>query len=554
MLKQSLEATKQLFSSRFGAKPTNEGVHPIQFSDLDKAGTNGQIIQFDWAGDKFIGGYGDTEVLNVDYWTLRQRSTELFTKNLYARGIIRRFVTNVISTGIELEAQPDGNILPLEDDPLDTWSENVESLWNAWASQPGLCDLRGLKTFGKIQAEAYREAIVSGDVLVVCDVDPKTALPKVQIFSGNKVSDPLNPETPIPADAVIKYGVEMDLVGSHVAFWVEQPNGKHKRIPAFGSRSGRRTAWLVYGSDKLVDEVRGQPLLSLVLQSLKEIDRYRDSATRKAVINSYLAMFIQRDLPNQLPTMPSARMAVSSETIQTDKTDPKQLRVQKMMPGISLDGLAAGEKPVLLGGQGTDVNFGEFEATIVQALAWCLECPPEILLMSFQKNYSASQAALHEYRIVLACKRSEWGIEFNQPIYEQFLVLQTLKGKISAPGFLDAWRDMAGQWDIFSAWVRADWFGTIKPATDILKTVRAYQALIDGGFITYAQATRELTGKKWRVVIKTLKKERQLYTEVFGVSPDQQGQGSGQAGAFLRLVSAFSDDLSDKIVQEMKTA
>ena len=31
--------------------------------------------------------------------------------------------------------------------------------------------------------------------------------------------------------------------------------------------------------------------------------------------------------------------------------------------------------------------------------------------------------------------------------------------------------------------------------------LKAYQALIDGFFITYAQATRELTGKKWRVVI-----------------------------------------------------
>jgi hypothetical protein len=45
-------------------------------------------------GSKFAGGFGVTELLLADYWTLRQRSSQLFEQNLYARGLIRRLVTN----------------------------------------------------------------------------------------------------------------------------------------------------------------------------------------------------------------------------------------------------------------------------------------------------------------------------------------------------------------------------------------------------------------------------------------------------------------------------
>jgi hypothetical protein len=53
-------------------------------------------------GDKFAGGFGATKVFTPDYWTLRQRSEQLFHENLYARGLIRRLVTNEINTGLTL--------------------------------------------------------------------------------------------------------------------------------------------------------------------------------------------------------------------------------------------------------------------------------------------------------------------------------------------------------------------------------------------------------------------------------------------------------------------
>ena len=49
-------------------------------------------------GEKFAGGFGITDIFTTDYWTLRRRSAQLFKENLYAKGLIRRLITNEITT------------------------------------------------------------------------------------------------------------------------------------------------------------------------------------------------------------------------------------------------------------------------------------------------------------------------------------------------------------------------------------------------------------------------------------------------------------------------
>lgn len=60
-----------------------------------------------WNGDKFPGSIGATpEWEYVDYWTLRRRSLDLFRKNIYAKGIIRRLLWNEIHTGLVATPTP----------------------------------------------------------------------------------------------------------------------------------------------------------------------------------------------------------------------------------------------------------------------------------------------------------------------------------------------------------------------------------------------------------------------------------------------------------------
>lgn len=471
------------------------------------------LAQFRYAnhdGDKYPGGFGVTDLFVTDYWTLRARSAQLFKTNLYARGLIRRLVTNEINTGLHLECVPEESILGVAEDSLADWSETVENRWNIWAKSKKICDARKQLTFGALQAEARRESLIEGDVLCVLLQDRKTLLPSVQLISGSLVQSPINVK--VSTKNRIEHGVELSDTGEHVAFWVRQGDGTSKRLEANGRRSGRKLAWLVYGTDKRKDEVRGEPLLSLILQSLREVDRYRDSAQRKAVINSMLAMFIRRteDRPNSKSlTGGAVRKGVE---IVNDLQGERVFNIQDQIPGMVLEALEVGEEPQGFMPHGTDEKFGDFEEAIIQAVAWANEIPPEILRLSFSSNYSASQAAINEFKIYLNKMRRDFGESFCQPIYEDWLISEVLSKRVPAPGLIEAWRDPL-KYDALGAWLMSDWGGHIKPAVDMVKLVRGYADSIHEGLMTRDRAARELSGTKYSKNVQKLARENAQLAE-----------------------------------------
>lgn len=482
-------------------------------------------------GEKFPGGFGFTDLLVADYWTLRARSAQLFKKNLYARGIVRRLVTNIINTGLNLEAVPDESILGLEADALADWAEQVENRFHLWERSPVLCDFKGQQSFGALQAAAKMTALVSGDVLVVLHQDPVTGLPRVRLVDGARVQTPFGVTPSLPplaAGHVIKHGVELDRDGRHIAYWITTPEEaslerRVQRLPAAGP-SGRRLAWLVYGSDKLLDDVRGEPILSLMLQSLHEIDRYRDAVQRKAVINAIIAMFIKKD-GEVAPTRPLTGGAVVRGKDVVASAQPggarKVYNFSELIPGAVLDELAPGEEPHGFIPAGTDEKFADFEAAIVYAIAWANEIPPEILTLSFKNNYSASQAAINEFKLALNPLRATWGDEFCQPIYTDWLLAEVLGGRVKAGGLLEAWRDPS-QFDRLAAWTLADWTGAIKPSVDLVKQANGYEKLVAQGFISRDRATRETTGTKFSKNVAKLKRENEQLAEANRAIAEQE--------------------------------
>ncbi len=462
-------------------------------------------------GEKFAGGLGPIDLVHTDYWGLRARSAEMFQRNHYARGLIRRLVTNQINTGLHLEATPEEKILGFQEDELSDWSEDVENRFAIWGNCAYLCDQDERRSWGALQEAAQTEALICGDVLVVLRNDPRTRLPRVQLISGSAVQSPFGNNR--PQGATIEHGVELDSQRRHVAFWVLQKDQTFKRLPAYGEKSGRRLAWLLYGTDNRLGDVRGMPLLSSMLQSLKDIDKYRDAALRKAVINSMLAMFIKKgaDKPG---TRPMAGGGIKRGVATATSGDGKErsFRTAEHIPGLVMDELQMGEEPVYHQVNQQVEGFGVFEQAILQSMAWGAEMPPEILLLSFNSNYSASQAAINEFKMFLNRVRTRFGENFCSPIYEEWLLAQTLMGRIEARGFADAFRAY-DQFDTYGAWISCDWSGAIKPAVDLSKLVRGYREMQAEGYITADRASRELTGTKWSKNIKKRGREIQQWVD-----------------------------------------
>lgn len=524
----------KIFGMTFGKPPEAKASNVVALNELDNylPGASAMIAPTTYNGDKFHGGFGHTKVLNADYWTLRKRSAELFASNHYARGMIRRLITNEINTGLTPESSPLENILGVTEDSLNEWSETVETRFSIWANDAQLCDYKQTDTFGALQRAARIEAFVTGDALIVLRQSQRTGLPQIQVISGNAVQTPYDEQSKLKKGHTVHHGVELDTMGRVVAHWVRQADFSFTRIPAYGPKTGRKISWLIYGTDKRLDEVRGQPLLSLVLQSLKEIDRYRDSAQRKAVINSILAMFIKKsqDKPGTLPMTGGAVRKGAVQTMDSTTADPRTYNIADQIPGVVMEELQQGEEPVGFHSQGTDVNFATFETAILQSIAWANEIPPEILTLSFSSNYSASQAAINEFKAYLSKQWSIWGDTFCTPIYIDWLISETLQERIKAPELINAWRDPM-QYDIFGAWTAVEWYGNVKPSMNMRQSAQASQLLVDEGWSTNAREARGINGTKFSQNIKRLRRENELKAEAarpiiefrrqFGQSPDE---------------------------------
>ena len=483
----------------------------MRVDELPSASTVSPVYRRTWHdGEKFPGGFGATDLLAMDYWALRARSEQLFRTNVYARGLLACIVDNEINTGLHLEATPRERMLGFKDEALADWAEDVETRFELWGKDPKSCDYVGRASFGVMQAMGKLESLIAGDILAVLLQDRRTLMPRLHLISGSAVRTP--PQAmlgTLPGGNRVIHGVELDGDGRHVAFWVrKQPKGpfeqpRYERLPAISPSNGRRVAWLVYGMDRRVDDVRGEPMLSIVLQSLREIDRYRDAVQRKAVINSIIAILVTKT-QDKMGTQPVGRTAMrkGSESVIDQGGATRSLPFADIgPPGVIIDELAPGEEPKGFIPHGTDEKFGDFEEAMVQAIAWCYRIPPEIVRLSFSSNYSASQAAVNEYKMHLNRVRATWGEGFCHPVYEEWLLSSVLGQKVQARGLLKAWRDPLAR-EVLCAWTSSDWSGHIKPAVDMSKLVKGYRELLDMGLITYARAARELTGTRFTHNIK----------------------------------------------------
>jgi capsid protein len=183
-----------------------------------------------------------------------------------------------------------------------------------------------------------------------------------------------------------------------------------------------------------------------------------------------------------------------------------------------LEELQTGEEPVSFDTKRPNTNHAAFRDGVVSALAWANEIPPEVLMLQFQNNYSASKAATQEFRAYLTKRRALFGNMLCRPFYLDWLHVELLRGTTEAKGLLEAWHD-PGQYDVFGAWTRHSWGGPVKPSIELGKDVKAYTAAIDAGLISADRASTDLFGVRYSRVVKRLAREKTMRDDA-GLEPD----------------------------------
>jgi capsid protein len=243
------------------------------------------------------------------------------------------------------------------------------------------------------------------------------------------------------------------------------------------------------------------------------------------MIAAYISKSV--DKPGTLPITGGALRKDSALTQAIDGTE-RSFKITEHIPGLVIEELQVGEEPKAFPSTGTDEKFGEFEEAIIQAVAWANEIPPEILKLSFSSNYSASQAAINEFKMYLTRVRTSFGDTFCQPIYVEWLLSEALNQRVQADGLLESWRD-ARLYDTFGAWTSADWSGHIKPSTDIFKQARGLELMLSMGALSRDRMSREATGTKFSKNVKKLRRENEQLAEALKPLADAEAKARAAA-------------------------
>jgi len=465
-------------------------------------------------GDKtgMFAGFGLTrDVRFVDLQKLQVRSLQLARENGFSAGILNRITNKTINSGLKLRSTPESSILQkfISEDELKKWGDNTEILFNIWGKDKRLVTIRRNYTLHNLERIAFYTALLSGDCLVIVSLN-SLGLPVIELVDGINIKNPVILES----NKDVQHGVELDKKGVEVAYYVSTIDNlgieKMKRISAF-DKNGNRRAWLVRATEKRIDERRGLPLLSVVMQNINELGKYMDSEQRAALVNSYIAVVHNRSskAPNKLSPFERASMLKQTAT----NNENEDINFRKMQPGFFATNLAEGETVTSFDTKRPNIDSVKFIDFNIRAISYAVGLPPEVLFLEYGSNYSASRQAKLDLEDFVKEKLSIFTEYFNTPIFYIWLDGMILNGKIQAKGYIKALKNI-NDFDILGAWRKCNWRGVAKTNIDGLKQARELEIAVNNGWLQNEYVADEYYDSDYNANMRNRKVEAEKQKEV----------------------------------------
>lgn len=435
------------------------------------------------------------EDISPDLPALRSRSRDLVRNVPIATGAIQTVVTNVVGDGLYLQSQVNRNRLGLTEEQADEWQRQAEEEFTVWARNP---DFTGRQNWDELQALAMRSVLESGDSFVArrrrLDRGDTYGL-KLLFIEADRVSNPNDGQN----TANLVDGIELDADGKPIAYHIstKHPHDvttgvkrEWRRFELGGSTTGQPLILHLYHQQR-VDQARGLPYLSPVIEAVKQLGNYSEAEAAAAVVASMFAVFVKRPMPDGTDD----RLAIGDTTdsvAPSQETTLKNASVVELYPGTDIT-VPDLKRP--------NTGFEGFVSAIAKQIGVALELPYEVLLKSFTASYSASRAALEMAWQMFRTRRSWLAWKFCQPVYEWVITEAVASGRLAAPGFFN---DPI----IREAWLGSEWIGPANISIDPQAEARADQIDLEMQVKTRAQIIMERTGGSFEAKQAQLAKEQ----------------------------------------------
>lgn len=485
--------------------------------------------------------HGSADVDSIfDIGSARAGSRDLYMNTPVASGALRRYKTNVVGGGLQLQSRIDNEALNLTEEKAFEWERKAEREWNLWSNSKN-CDVTRMNNFDQLQGLAFLSYLMSGDVFSllpmrkVSDTWPYKL--QVQLIEADQISNPNDFEN-IHTDTV-RGGIELNKSGAVIAYWVRTKHPgdftlerKWQRVPRVGERSGRIQVLHLFDKER-PGQRRGIPILAYVMEQLKQLTRLSDSELMAAVVSSFFTVFI-KNVPDGKPLAPGY---VPEESVLKESERDQDKNLYEMGNG-SIINLAENEEVQLADPKRPNDLFDPFFQSILKQIGASLEIPFELLIMHFSSSYSASRGVILEASKTFRNKRKWFAAEFNQPIYVEFLTEAVINGRLSAPGFLT---DPL----LKAAWCGSRWGAPGMGQIDPKKETEAIIKRLDANLTTYEDELQNLSGMDWDTNITRRAREEKRLKDLGILSKEEKAS---------QIVANNEDVADEPTLEELQDA
>ena len=452
------------------------------------------------------------DALALELRELRARSYDLYRSSPIGFGAIDTQITNIVGPGLQVQSMVDKEALGMGLKEAEAWQSQTEREWDLFANTKEI-DATEENNFYELQDIFLRNTFLGGDCFAVFPILPRRESSykfKIQLIEGSRCNNP-NRSMDTPD---LMNGIEYDGQGRAVAYHFSNMNldsfmGSSQiqwaRVPKFGATTGRRN--VIHGKfPSRVQQGRGIPILSPVIESLKQLSRYSENELMAAVISAMFTAFLKQ---------PESTPWANTEEITADTPDPSKPRDISLGFG-AVFGLEPGEDIVQVNPARPNANFEPFWTAILREVGAGTGVPYEILIKHFSASYSASRAAfLMAWKMFM--HRRKW-LEWNfcNFVYEAFMYEAVILGRIIAPGFLS---DPI----LRRAYLGAIWIGPAKGQIDEYNEMKAMELHQKMKTKTLQKITAEVDGGDWDKNVERAKVEQEKLKE-FSSAPEEEAE------------------------------
>lgn len=387
---------------------------------------------------------------NLSRQELSSRARILDMSSPVARAAIQCLTQGVIGSGLRYS--------PL---PTSSYFENYSELTNALSerldlmSNLHLLDSTGRLTFGELQSALFRNFILSGDAFLIRKRTGKQSSWRLVeercVFTPEWMQkDETGALARTDDGHIVVDGVELSKNLRPIAYWFTfnpdrcSTKDDWVRIPTY-DRKGFPIVLHVGMIDR-ADQYRGISILAPLIETLWTTLCYAQAETQGALIEAAHSFFITSDAIN--PTLdPLAAISQAAldrplvpdaETKQDEdaqyQLDPLGFgglenswfggairRSQYVSPGTSVR-LKPGEKIEYPPSNRPNSYYGAFIEVQAKLVGAATRIPYEVLLQSFESSYSASRAALGQFKQTCEAYKTRFVESVMKPIFTMFCV------------------------------------------------------------------------------------------------------------------------------------